>query len=490
MIPALPTVTVARPARDRRTGLLLLLMACAIGYQLLVPPIVGLANNGDYERMMGRLGLQFTSQAYEAKYFRYVNQRFSVEEPWWDSGAISSQYLLLWTVLAVNRMATGGRHLDVRVVGAANAACFLVFVWLAIRAGGRLRLAGRSLLVGLVALIFTDVGYVAYFNSIYTEPASLVFLAATLAASLSVIASDRPRAHLLVLYFAAAALFVSAKAQNGVLGWVLAAWGVRLSWRWPGVSIRLGGVVLAVILVGFSHYYLNSTPAYIHTANLYNAVFSGILRYSRTPEADLIALGLDPGLSRYANTNAHEPIAPMHDPEFGRLFFERINHGRIAWYYVTHPRRMVEVMRTLSRTAFSIRPEGLGNFTQDSGYPPGAQSRAFALWSTVKARWPGTLGFLAGLLAALFAGAVWAWARASDPSRRLLAELFVVLLLTAVMQYGVKFLGNGLVDNVKQLFLFNVLLDVSIVFAAAAVIGAVLARIGFALDTPSRRTLD
>jgi len=73
---------------------------------------------------------------------------------------------------------------DVRALGAIHLALFLLGVWLLLRLSARLGLATRAVIALLLALVFCDVGYAAYFNSLYSEPGSFVFLFLALAAAI------------------------------------------------------------------------------------------------------------------------------------------------------------------------------------------------------------------------------------------------------------------------------------------------------------------
>lgn len=456
--------------RSRWDALVVLAMACAIGYQLFLPPVVGLANNGDFERLMGRVGLQYTVQGYEDKYFSYIITRFRVVEPWWNSGVISSQQLLLKIALVANRVLSKDGFLDLRVIGAVNAVFFLASVWLALYASRPFPIASRTVLLGLVALIFVDVGYVAYFNSIYSEPASLIFFILVLAASFFAIAALRPNLWHLALYSVAAALFISARAHNSTLGWLLALWGVRLFWRWPMPSWRLGVLATAAALAALSYWHYTTRPAFIREAQLYNAVFSGILVNSPSPGEDLSALGLDPRLAELANTNAFQPNSALKDDEFRRVFFGVVGQTRIVWFYITRPGAIVRAARLQARDALLTRPPCCGNFPKESGYRPRAQSRAFAVWSDLRTRWHVSLGILVSLFISQLGAGVVAVRRSASLTSRLLSELFIILGLMAVVQYVTKFVGDGLLDTGRQLHLFNVLIDTSFIIVVLWVV--------------------
>jgi len=452
--------------RSRWDTIVVLAMACVIGYQLFLPPIVGLADNGDFERLMGRVGLQYTTEDREDRYFRYINTKFRVVEPWWNSGVISSQQLLLEVAMAANRVISKDGLFDLRVMGAVNAVCFLASVWLVLYASRPLPIASRAVLLGLVALIFTDVGYVAYFNSFYSEPSSLIFFALTLAASFFALTASRPSFWHLVFFSVAAALFIGARAHNSTLGWLLALWGARLFWRWSEPSWRRRALSAAAALIVFSCWHYTTRPAFIREAQLYNAVFSGILINSPSPEGDLSALGLDPRLARLANTNAFQPDSALKDDGFRSVFVEALGQTRIVWFYITRPGALLRVAGLQARDALLMRPPCCGNFLKESGYHPRAHSRAFAIWSNLRARWHvGLCTLVVFLILQLCAGLV-ALKRSANATSRLLAELFILLGVMAAVQYVAKFMGDGLLDTGRQLHLFNLLIDTCFLFAA------------------------
>ena len=50
-------------------------------YQLFVPPITGLANNGDFDRVMYPFGLGYTVEGMDERYFRHVVRNYAID-PW------------------------------------------------------------------------------------------------------------------------------------------------------------------------------------------------------------------------------------------------------------------------------------------------------------------------------------------------------------------------------------------------------------------------
>jgi hypothetical protein len=114
--------------------------------------------------------------------------------------------------------------------------------------------------------------------------------------------------------------------------------------------------------------------------------------------------------------------------------------------------------------AFSLRPEWCGNFEQSAGRGPGARSRSFSLWSafhaTVMAR--AAKPILIALLIAPWALAI-GWIR--SPERRRTLELALLLTLSTLTAFAVPVFTDAW-DNVKHMFLFNLLIDTSLVWLA------------------------
>jgi hypothetical protein len=302
-------------------------------------------------------------------------------------------------------------------------------------------------------------------NSIYSEPASLAFLLVTLGVSLHVLSAARPSTRLMLAYAAGALLFISAKPQNGPLGLLLAAWTVFLFWRWHDRRSRIRTLALAGLLAVFSIGYTARTPRELNDATLYNTVFYGILKVSPSPEQDLRMLGLDPNLAVLADTTYHDRDVPRDDPSFHQAFYSRVTYGRILQFYAARPDRLIQILRRGAALAPLLQPPGYGNFTADSGKPPRARSTRFAWWSRTRATLPRAPALPAAAFGIAVAGGIWRWRRGRDALARGAAGCFLLVTLMAAAQYVVKFVGAGFSDTIKHLFLFNVLVDLTVVGA-------------------------
>src|SRR5258708_6729663 len=182
-------------------------------FQLFVPPSIGLANNGDFSKMAGRFSLGPGSHDTSEEY-AYFTARWVYDRSFqWVSNDVSSELIPITAAVLVGWWFSN-EIFDIRILGAIHAllwiGCFVASLPLLRPLTGWSRhLAGAA-----AALIFTDVSYVAHFNSFYTDVAAFVFLAWALVLWLHLLRSRRKSPGLVVLVPAAPILCVASKGQH------------------------------------------------------------------------------------------------------------------------------------------------------------------------------------------------------------------------------------------------------------------------------------
>ena len=120
----------SRPTRLSANAAILaaaLVAAAIVSVQLFVPPVVGLPDNGDYQRVMGYAGFQHTTDSYAERYFSFLRTRYAIVAPgWFRSGYHSSETLLAFAARFLHLAFSNRPVFDIRVLGAIHAALFLV----------------------------------------------------------------------------------------------------------------------------------------------------------------------------------------------------------------------------------------------------------------------------------------------------------------------------------------------------------------------------
>ena len=464
-------------------------------YLLFAHPIVGVANNGDFSRLTDWFGLKpAVSHPRDALYLFTVrlwewHRQFEIHYP-------SSEVLFIGaSLLPALALSRGGLY-DIRFLGGTHAVLFLLVMLLLTQYTRTLPLGRRLLLYGLTAFMFADIGYVAYFNSFFSEPAGFIFLGATVAFALVLVAYREPgrrRMLLIAGYFISSLLFSTAKLQNFILAIPLAALGYRLAMsccpadkmnkkRFRGFVIGLTAVLPLTGIAYFEGY--NHLTDRMKTYNVCNAIFFELLSYSPAPEVDAQELGLDPQFIQFRGKYA----AFQGIPDAVREAAGRVGTAGVARFYMHHPDRFVNLLDRVAMRSFCQRPTYLGNYERSYVLADGAQpavprmylpdkyySRKFAVWSSFKERAvPKTLCFLIGFVVLNALVVAMKWIRFDrTPGRRMITEIHGMLLIMALMQFLIVVVGEGTADIVKHLFLFNLLCEVCFVFLFMYAVAAI-----------------
>jgi hypothetical protein len=466
----------ARANAGRAAGvevLLLAYMAFALVWQLVVPPIVGLADNGDFGRILGPLGLRFTVENREEIFWNHVHRTYRLTEPYWHPGYYSTETAFAWVALAVSKWTSRAGTFDIRLLGSLHAGILLVAIRLAQRPGRCLPPILRVLTSALVALVFTDVAYVASFNSFYSQTAALLAFLVVIASFLR-LAMDPCSARAEAIYWLAATAFVLAKPQESVQAPILAALGVVMSFR-PGTKRpqRIRALACAVLLCVLAAVYFRAAPRLWTGIALYFAVFNELLLQSPDAAADARELGIPEDWLAYAGTNPWGRTSVYQSAEFQEDFRARVSHFEVVGFYARHPGRFWALIERSSARAFDMRESYLGNFEPHLG--PRRLATAFAAWSTAKASVGKEREWLL-LVLLLFNTALAAFlvARPGYPVARSLGFGLVALLAMGGIELLVPILAESGPHLVRHWFCFHAMVDVAVI-ADAVVVAALCA---------------
>jgi hypothetical protein len=144
--------------------ILVFVTATIIGYQLLVPPIVGLADQGDFVRIIGRFGYGQEPPPPNLKY-TYVPSKFvprNVRVREWEQP--TSENLFVGFALLLNRAISKDGSLSIVVMGCVHAMAFLLIYARLLRVTRGFQ--ARMWLWIAATVVLTYVDYVAYWNSL------------------------------------------------------------------------------------------------------------------------------------------------------------------------------------------------------------------------------------------------------------------------------------------------------------------------------------
>ena len=440
--------------------------AAILSIQLFIPPIVGLADNGDYERVIGYAGFQHTTGVNGERYFSFLRTRYAIVSPGWFRGGYHSSETILAFAARYAHLAFSKQPLfDIRLLGGIHAALLLLALAGLIRACRDLAVSTQALVAALLVFVFTDVGYAAPFNSFYSQTASLLFLLLTVAIAAEAVRRGQLSGGWLLAYFGCALLFVGSKPQERLAAPLLALFGIRLAGvRFLG-AWRRTAVWLGIGLCAFSVWYARHTPQTLRAATIFQVVFDDLLAHSAAPAIDAAELRLDPDWVRYTGSNPYAPDSPLLDPRFEARLLQQVGYRQILRFYLRHPKRLVERVERASLQAWSLRP-GFGNFEKSPEHPESTLATQFSLWSRMRGRLGAHPLFWIMLLLGGNLAAAFATYRRSTQRGRLFREGVILVVLMSGLAFAVCALAQAPPDTGRALYAYHALCDLLLIAGA------------------------
>ncbi len=428
---------------------ILIAAAAIVGYQTLCPPIVGLADQGDFRRVIGKFGY---GPAKPATFYTFLTLKY-VRDPtyrWPEWEQISSEDLFVGTAVLVNTLISKDGTLDIRVIGLIHALAFLgALTWLLQSTQG---LRGKYYVWIALLLITTDVARVVYFNTFYAEPASYIFCILLLSEGARLCVEGVSPAWL-ARWSLWTVLFVLAKTMNAPLGLLLAAYTIRLTW---GSNLMKPAWIGATAIVLTCVFCIVTAPPPMRDVNAYEMVFLAVLPESKAPSADAAALGIDPALTVLSGVGAWETTSAYPQLRARKVIGANITVFTVLRFYLMRPARTWRRIRRQLPVAIRVRPP-LGSLDRSSGSPPGSTSSAFSLLTDFHERLLVAAARLLFLLLPI--PAVVALIRRIHTGEMRLAEECFGLLGLCCMTSFLAITFSSPWETIKHMLVFNFLID-------------------------------
>ena len=389
-----------------RFEIAVLALFLAVGiYRLFIPPLIGIADNGDFARLRYPNGISRIPAEDQDQRFNYFYSKYAiVPEP--EVGIYyfhTSSHLFVGAARWLNVLLISPDIFDIRVLGALYLACFLLGIYLILIFTRRFAFHWRCLIAAALFGMYTDTAYMAYFNSFYSEPTALVALILIVGCSL-LLMTRRAGFPALAGYFAVAGLLVTAKPMYVPFAGLFIPFGIYLT-RFVSFKFRHGfTVAVSSVLLMLAIGYQAITPEWLRMKASYIAIFSILLPDSPDPESDVLALNLKPEWIRYIGTTPYDADGPVEtDAEFRKEFTNRVRTITIPKFLLQHPAQLYRVASHIAPQLVTTLPIYAGYYEISNGKPP--RSKPPAPWSGIRATlfpaslWLLILYFVSGVVA-------------------------------------------------------------------------------------------
>lgn len=466
----------------RRVFTALLLSVALLGTALQLH--VGLADNGDYTRLMqwfstGPSGFAENwppegSAAYQDRFYNNVLAFWKLDMPF-ASRWVSSVLLLWLPGLLLNLLLFSADTLYLPMLSITPRIFVLFFLWLLLRHFGREGGRAAPLLYAAVGiplvLLSFNTDYVAYYTSFYQEPASLVGLMLILLAIGYYTGKGDSRWR---PWLSAAAVIFMTTAKLSNIHWALLAMLLLVPWRL--LRTRRRRLLLYVLLIGIlptAFSLLQSSLYGTRTVNAYQSIYCGGLLFSSRPDVHLARLGMSDGL-QYIGHHAYGPEGK----EAMQRYPDRMSHRTVADILLHEP---VIAWRMLTFAADSMQQAELTHLSKTVLYNRPAAPRPWPRWTPAAAAQSSPLDSWSRLKRSVFprgqaliAGTVFfllLFLRARR-SRNLLLRRFasagILLALGLLTDMWMQIFGDGQRDLIKHLYLANICWDGMLIAAVGA----------------------
>jgi len=450
---------------------LLAMLVCAglAGWLTFVPPINGLADNGDFYRAMYSNGI-YKLLGTHYHYFSYVTQYFGLMKYYNENQSVifSSQPLFVKLAVFLNKIFYSKTIFDLRFMGVVNYVLYLGSIYLLTDALTFPAKRWRNYLIAsLVVFVFGDSSFTLYFNSFFAEPQMLSMTLYSFSA-IMLLARQRYRRRwpLIVIFAISTLVLISSKSQNAplALSYTVVALGLLFLPNFKAQRLYwLAGIGILLLTGGLTYTLIGKDFAYV---NQYQAFSHGILTQTNDPSKALAKNGIDEQYALMKNQDYYAKQFATIQPAQSYVEQNLLSKYNFIWiikYYLSHLKQFGKLMDLAAADVMITQTKAVGDYTQASGAPPGKQLTFFTGYSAIAgAFFPQKFAFNCLLAVALvLTYAVGMYNDIKQHAIEGVLRFFLVLGLLTIFIFVpiIAIVGDGDADLAKHIFMAPVSID-------------------------------
>jgi hypothetical protein len=442
--------------RDRGDLALAGVVLLLVVWQLFIPPVLSVANDHDFEKILGHL-CYAPVETIETPFFDYAVLRYSYEpNSCIDWPMRSTNEAAFQIGLWLNNTFGAEGFFDLRFMGIVYGLIFfggfLTMQRALRRIPEKLSLTAQAAWI----VVFCNAVYVPMFNTLYFDALSLATLTGALAAMAAAALAEDARRR----WIAAAAIWLAVLAGSKGQHAPLALLCIPALWIRPRRFTVVRGLGTAAILA-CAWLSLTTMPRFYQGEATFNALFYRILPTVADPRAYLAETKIPPSWAQYSGEVAFAVDVPLRDPYYEELFGQWFGPIELIRLYFRHPsaawliarENLDEASMDRVRIRMAGVPHRLSNYEESEGKPPQAISHFFTLWPALKNAAFGARPIVYAMWIVAVIAAAWLLAP-PDPRLRL---LLAILTVAMAAEFSICMLDGA--DGGRHLTLFNALLD-------------------------------
>lgn len=461
-------------AADRKKTILAVSFTAVVmsGVILLGNPRAGSVNNGDFGRMMEQIGIIWQGDMYynvDAQLGKRVIEEYAYREAFQPTALtfISPRYSLIFPASIVRGICSilntpFSTYCLSIVMTVILVLCLILIIKDLSSCFGK-----WTLPLGLACcVIFLSESYLVWFNSLFGESCMFLgmFMVAACGIHLAVTPQGKGTIWVFLMLFASRFL-VCAKAQMLVtLPILLLLSCVFAVYHRP---LRLGKLIpyTLVIIVSLGIISYEGIKVYQDNGNIserqtiWQSAFYGALMISEDPEGDMEELGIDVRMAADIGKDAYQPdedyVISPNSQEADSAFYDHVSTFDMVKYYLKRPVQFIKMLNHAAEESQELYNGFRTYIGQDYSKEHDTVDR-WGLWLYWRPLFSfGSFWGYVLVYGILLSVCVFVMINSRfDMKKKLLAAVYLAVMLIGAVQYPLSVVGNGFADNQKQMFGF------------------------------------
>lgn len=477
-------VAVNKRMKERYSPFLLALIGVGICFLisvavLFLPPFLGVANDSIGNQKMQEYGLSyreadrtdeenFASNEYFTKSYEMIENQQEI---------CSSQNGFVHFAESVDYFFTRDNLFDVRFLALVYVFFYLPGVFLLLHAAlERVSFFSEGVVLTILGvLIFSDISYLVYFNSLYEDALIFICLLYIAGAALSLHKDSRWNILYLVVLSGAGIILCMVEKRFFLVGVFFSVFLFAQIRILKESNEKVLVVILTCVLIGSSLFsFLRCGEEFDETGKLH-AMTRGVLFESEKPDKTLEDMGIDVSYSILADCSIYEyyPVSEIDNELLREGFLDKYSTVDILLFYIRNPRALISIWDAGIKSAFNLRRDYCGNYERSTGRPAMGKSIFWSAWSIFKSRSaPKTIGYLLLLIVAfsVMSGKKMFNRRGADRWEYVYFWLMVNITLTGMADLTYVICKSGDAQVVQFNMTIGAAMDILLYYVAAEIL--------------------
>lgn len=374
---------------------------------LFVPNYLGMANDSVANEKMGYYKLSYLEEdepkdGATNEYFVRVYELSNLDR----GEEFSLENALVNIAKSLDWVFTRDRQFDIRFLAFIYLLLYLPGVYLILKAAlERVQHFSEAVVLAVLGtLIFSDISYVAYFNSLYSDALFFIMLLYIAGCAL-MLHKDRKTQSVYLIISGIATVGFCLVARRGFLAGIVMAFFYLMNLRYINARRdKALSLAMACLVLSASVLTVFKSNNEFDDIGKYHAMTHGVLLQSTNPSKTLENMGINVSYSVLADDSLYEyyPSTQLANP-LVQEFLDNYSGMDIALFYVSHPGALISMWDLGVKASINLRRDYCGNYERRTEMPPMGKSIFWSIWSIFKGQSaPKTIGYLLVLAIIVF----------------------------------------------------------------------------------------